>query len=122
MSFFNLLMHSISIISVFKITALTRCLIFLIIYLLLISKNVSLITSIPHSNSMKCLLICTHKLCPTVFDYALVSHLHQVRVFCHLLPRHFRLYMNHENMSSPGEGGGGGAPPQTKKIVRTGLQ
>ena len=47
MSFFNLLMHSISIISVFKITALTRCLIFLIIYLLLISKNVSLITSIP---------------------------------------------------------------------------
>ena len=47
MSFLNLLMHSISIISVFKITVLTRCLIFLIIYLLLISKNVSLITSIP---------------------------------------------------------------------------
>ena len=40
-------MHSISIISVFKITVLARCLIFLIIYLLLISKNVSLITSIP---------------------------------------------------------------------------
>ena len=47
MSFFNLLIHSVSIISVFKITVLTRCLIFLIVYLLLISKSVSLITSIP---------------------------------------------------------------------------
>ena len=47
MSFFNLLIHSVSIISVFKITVLTRCLIFLIVYLLLISKSVSLVTSIP---------------------------------------------------------------------------
>tara|TARA_Y100001970_G_C14253993_1_gene873795 strand:- start:1326 stop:2198 length:873 start_codon:yes stop_codon:yes gene_type:complete len=47
MSFFNLLFHSLSIISVFKVTVLTRCLIFLIVYLLLISKNLSLVTSIP---------------------------------------------------------------------------
>jgi len=47
MSFFNLLIHSLSIISSFKITVLTRCLIFLIVYLLLISKNISIITTIP---------------------------------------------------------------------------
>jgi hypothetical protein len=47
MSFLNLLIHSLSIISVFRIAVLKRCLIFLIVYLLLISKNISIITIIP---------------------------------------------------------------------------
>ena len=47
MSFFNLIKHSFSIISVFKFTVLIRSLIFLTVYLFIISKNISLITLIP---------------------------------------------------------------------------
>ena len=47
MSFYNLIKHSFSIISVFKFTVLIRSLIFLTVYLFIISKNISLITLIP---------------------------------------------------------------------------
>ncbi len=47
MSFFNLLRHSLSIITVFKKTLFLRATLFLIVYLLLILKNVTFITLIP---------------------------------------------------------------------------
>ncbi len=47
MSFFNLMSHSLSIISVFKKTVLIRSALFIIIYILLIKSNASIITSIP---------------------------------------------------------------------------
>jgi hypothetical protein len=47
MSFFNLLKHSLSIISVFRKTVLIRSALFIIIYILLIKSYASLITSIP---------------------------------------------------------------------------
>ena len=47
MSFFNLLKHSLSIISVFKKTVLIRSALFIIIYILLIKNNASILTSVP---------------------------------------------------------------------------
>ena len=47
MSFFNLLKHSLSIISVFRKTVLVRSAFFIIFYILLIKSNASIITSIP---------------------------------------------------------------------------
>ena len=47
MSFYNLIKHSLSIISVFKTTVLIRSAFFTIIYILLIKSNASIITAIP---------------------------------------------------------------------------
>ncbi len=47
MSFFNLLKHSLSIISVFRKTVLIRSALFIVLYILLIKSNASIITSIP---------------------------------------------------------------------------
>ena len=47
MSFFNLLKHSLSIISVFRKTVLVRSTLFIIFYILLIKSYASVITSIP---------------------------------------------------------------------------
>ena len=47
MSFFNLINHSLSIISVFKKTFLVRSAFFIIIYILLIKSNASVITALP---------------------------------------------------------------------------
>ncbi len=47
MSFFNLLKHSLSIISVFRQTVLIRSALFIVIYILLIKSNASIITAIP---------------------------------------------------------------------------
>jgi len=47
MSFINLLKHSLSIIAVFKITVLIRSIIFLAVYLSLVSQHISLVTLIP---------------------------------------------------------------------------
>ena len=47
MSFFNLLKHSLSIISVFRVTFLIHSALFIILYILLIKSNASLITAIP---------------------------------------------------------------------------
>jgi len=47
MSFFNLLKHSLSIISVFRRTVLIRSAFFIIFYILLMKSNASIITSIP---------------------------------------------------------------------------
>ncbi len=47
MSFFNLLKHSLSIISVFRKTVLIRSGLFVVFYILLIKSNASIITSIP---------------------------------------------------------------------------
>ena len=47
MSFFNLLKHSLSIISVFKQAVLVRSALFIIVYILLIKSNASIITAIP---------------------------------------------------------------------------
>ena len=47
MSFVNLLKHSLSIIAVFKFTALIRSIIFLAVYLFLVMQNISVITLIP---------------------------------------------------------------------------
>ena len=47
MSFFNLINHSLSIISVFKKTFLIRSALFVVIYILLIKSNASLITALP---------------------------------------------------------------------------
>ena len=47
MSFFNLLKHSLSIISVFRKTVLIRSALFIVFYILLIKNNASIITSIP---------------------------------------------------------------------------
>ena len=47
MSFYNLIKHSLSIISVFRKTFLIRSSLFVIIYILLIKSNASVITAIP---------------------------------------------------------------------------
>ncbi|WP_435162593.1 glycosyltransferase family 2 protein [Candidatus Pelagibacter bacterium nBUS_25] len=47
MSFFNLLKHSLSIISIFKKTVLIRSALFIVFYILLIKNNASIITSLP---------------------------------------------------------------------------
>jgi hypothetical protein len=47
MSFFNLLKHSLSIISVFRKTVLIRSALFIIFYILLIKSYASIITSLP---------------------------------------------------------------------------
>ena len=47
MSFFNLLKHSLSIISVFRKTVLMRSALFIVFYILLIKSNASIITSLP---------------------------------------------------------------------------
>ena len=47
MSFFSLLKHSLSIISVFRKTVLIRSALFIVFYILLIKSNASIITSIP---------------------------------------------------------------------------
>ena len=47
MSFFNLLKHSLSIISVFRKTVLIRSALFIVFYILLIKSNASFITSLP---------------------------------------------------------------------------
>jgi len=47
MSFYNLIKHSLSIISVFRTTVLIRSALFIIIYILLIKSNASIITAIP---------------------------------------------------------------------------
>jgi polyisoprenyl-phosphate glycosyltransferase len=47
MSFFNLLKHSLSIISVFRKTVLIRSGLFIVFYILLIKSNASVITSLP---------------------------------------------------------------------------
>ena len=47
MSFFNLLKHSFSIISIFKKTVLIRSALFVVFYILLIKSHASIITSIP---------------------------------------------------------------------------
>ena len=47
MSFYNLMKHSLSIISVFRKTFLIRSALFIILYIYLIKSNASIITSIP---------------------------------------------------------------------------
>ena len=47
MSFFNLLKHSLSMISVFRKTVLIRSALFIVFYILLIKSNASIITSLP---------------------------------------------------------------------------
>ena len=47
MSFYNLIKHSLSIIAVFKINIIIRSILFYLIYLFLISENITYITSIP---------------------------------------------------------------------------
>ena len=47
MSFFNLLKHSLSIISVFKKTVLIRSALFIVFYILLVKSNASIVTSLP---------------------------------------------------------------------------
>ena len=47
MSFYNLIKHSLSIISVFRKTFLIRSAFFIIFYILLIKSNASIITAIP---------------------------------------------------------------------------
>ena len=47
MSFFNLLKHSLSIISVFRKTVLIRSALFIVFYIFLIKNNASIITSLP---------------------------------------------------------------------------
>jgi len=47
MSFFNLIKHSLSIISVFRKTVLIRSALFIVFYILLIKSNASIITSLP---------------------------------------------------------------------------
>ena len=47
MSFFNLLKHSLSIISVFRKTVLIRSALFIIVYIFMIKSNASIITAIP---------------------------------------------------------------------------
>jgi len=47
MSFMNLIKHSLSIIAVFKINVIVRSILFLLVYLFLMSENISIITLIP---------------------------------------------------------------------------
>ena len=56
MSFYNLIKHSLSIISVFRKTFLMRSALFIILYILLIKSNASVITAIP----IICLLVAVY--------------------------------------------------------------
>ena len=47
MSFYNLIKHSLSIIAVFKTNVIIRSILFFLIYLFLISENITYITVIP---------------------------------------------------------------------------
>ena len=47
MSFYNLIKHSLSIISVFRNTFLLRSALFIILYILFIKSNASIITAVP---------------------------------------------------------------------------
>ena len=47
MNFFNLVIHSLSIIAVFKNTVLVRSIIFLAVYIFLVLQHISLVTLIP---------------------------------------------------------------------------
>jgi hypothetical protein len=47
MSFVNLLKHSLSIVAVYKFTALIRSIIFLAVYIFLVSQYISVVTLIP---------------------------------------------------------------------------
>jgi hypothetical protein len=47
MSFFNLIMHSLSIIAVFRTTVLIRAIIFLAVYLFFVLQHISVVTLIP---------------------------------------------------------------------------
>ena len=47
MNFFDLVRHSLSIISVFKTTVLVRSIIFLAVYIFLVLQHISLVTLIP---------------------------------------------------------------------------
>ncbi len=47
MSFYNLIKHSLSIIAVFKTNVIIRSILFFLIYIFLISENITYITSIP---------------------------------------------------------------------------
>ena len=47
MSFYNLIKHSLSIISVFRKTFLIRSAFFIVTYILLIKSNASIVTSVP---------------------------------------------------------------------------
>ena len=47
MSFFNLIIHSLSIIAVFKMTVLARSVIFLAVYIFLVLQHISVVTLIP---------------------------------------------------------------------------
>jgi len=47
MSFKNLLVHSLAIISVFKMSVLIRSILFLLVYMFLIHQNISVIVLIP---------------------------------------------------------------------------
>ena len=47
MSFYNLIKHSLSIISVYRKTVLIRSALFIVFYILLIKSNASVITSLP---------------------------------------------------------------------------
>ena len=47
MSFFNLIKHSLSIMSVFRKTFLIRSALFIILYILLIKSNASIVTALP---------------------------------------------------------------------------
>ena len=47
MSYLNLIKHSLSIISVFKLTVILRSILFIVVYSIIISTNISLITLIP---------------------------------------------------------------------------
>ena len=47
MSFFNLLKHSLSIVSVYRKTVLIRSALFIVFYILLIKSNASVVTSLP---------------------------------------------------------------------------
>jgi len=47
MSFFNLIKHSLSIMSVFRKTFLIRSALFIILYILLIKSNASVVTALP---------------------------------------------------------------------------
>ena len=47
MSFFNLLKHSLSIISVFRRTVLIRSALFIVFYILFIKNSASIVTSLP---------------------------------------------------------------------------
>ena len=47
MSFMNLIKHSLSIIAVFKINVIVRSILFLLVYLFLMSENISIITLMP---------------------------------------------------------------------------